>query len=201
MTPSAAPAWSTSRWFNTLEPLTLDALRGRVVMLHAFQMLCPGCVSHGIPQAQRVASQFADSPVIVVGLHTVFEHHDVMGPLALEVFLHEYRVRFPVAVDHPGPAGDPRPLTMRAYGMRGTPTVALIDAAGRLRQQVFGAYDDLQLGRDLGILVAEALAARRRPSGTGRSRPVGAPDGDDAGGACVDEPTMRFTEPDDEPSS
>ena len=25
MTPSAAPAWSTSRWFNTLEPLTLDA--------------------------------------------------------------------------------------------------------------------------------------------------------------------------------
>jgi hypothetical protein len=124
-------------------------------------------VTHGIPQAQRVANQFADSPVTVVGLHTVFEHHDVMGPDALEVFLHEYRVRFPVAVDHPGPAGEQLPLTMRAYGMRGTPTVVLIDAVGRVRQQVFGAYDDLQLGRDLGVLMAEVLAARPRPSETG----------------------------------
>lgn len=175
MTPSAAPAWSTSRWFNTPEPLTLEALRGRVVMLHAFQMLCPGCVSHGIPQAQRVASQFGDAPVTVVGLHTVFEHHDVMGPDALAVFLHEYRVRFPVAVDLPGAAGDPLPVTMRAYGMRGTPTVVLIDAVGRVRQQVFGAYDDLQLGRDLGVLVAEVLAARRHPVGTDRSQPATLP--------------------------
>lgn len=157
----AAPAWSTSRWFNTPEELTLDALRGRVVMLHAFQMLCPGCVSHGIPQAQRVASQFADAPVTVVGLHTVFEHHDVMGPAALEVFLHEYRVRFPVAVDQGGEGGDPMPLTMRAYGMRGTPTVIVIDAAGRIRRHVFGTYDDLQLGRDLGALITEAEAGRR----------------------------------------
>lgn len=82
MTPPDAPAWSTERWFNTDAPLTLDALRGRVVMLYAFQMLCPGCVSHGIPQAQRVAREFADAPVTVVGLHTVFEHHAVMGPEA-----------------------------------------------------------------------------------------------------------------------
>ncbi len=154
MTPPAAPAWSTTRWFNTPQPLTLEALRGRVVMLHAFQMLCPGCVSHGIPQAQRVASQFADAPLTVVGLHTVFEHHDVMGPAALEVFLHEYRVRFPVAVDQPGAPGDPLPLTMRAYEMRGTPSVILLDGRGRVRQHVFGAYDDLRLGRDLGTLLA-----------------------------------------------
>ncbi|MEQ1761379.1 MAG: redoxin family protein [Vicinamibacterales bacterium] len=196
MTPSAAPAWSTLRWFNTPEPLTLDALRGRVVMLHAFQMLCPGCVSHGIPQAQRVASQFGDAPVTVVGLHTVFEHHDVMGSDALAVFLHEYRVRFPVAVDHPGPAGDPLPVTMRAYGMRGTPTVVLVDAVGRVRQQVFGAYDELQLGRDLGVLMAEVPAARRRLFGTDRSQPVSAPDGHETGGASEeDEPTLRFSVP------
>ena len=160
----AAPAWSTDRWFNTAVPLTLDALRGRVVTLHAFQMLCPGCVSQGIPQAQRVARQFADAPVTVVGLHTVFEHHDVMGPEALAVFLHEYRVTFPVAVDRPGLSGDTTPQTMRAYRMRGTPTVVLIDALGRIRHHVFGAYDDLQLGRDLGTLVAEATLDSVRPS-------------------------------------
>ncbi|MEQ1758511.1 MAG: redoxin domain-containing protein [Vicinamibacterales bacterium] len=166
MTAPAAPAWSTDRWFNSAVPLTLDALRGRVVMLHAFQMLCPGCVSHGIPQAQRVARQFADAPVTVVGLHTVFEHHDVMRPEALEVFLHEYRVTFPVAVDRPGLSDDATPQTMRAYRMRGTPTVVLIDAVGRLRQQVFGVHDDLQLGRDLGALIAEATLSVDRSVGT-----------------------------------
>jgi thiol-disulfide isomerase/thioredoxin len=169
MTPPAAPAWSTVRWFNTQQPLTLDALRGRVVMLHAFQMLCPGCVSHGIPQAQRVAAQFADAPLTVVGLHTVFEHHDVMGPAALEVFLHEYRVRFPVAVDQPGPVGDPLPTTMRAYAMRGTPSVVLIDARGRLRQHCFGAYDDLRLGWDLAGLVREAEADGANDPASARS--------------------------------
>lgn len=87
-----------------------------------------------------------------------------MGPAALEVFLHEYRVHFPVAVDQSGMPGDPLPLTMRAYGMRGTPTVILIDARGRLRQHVFGAYDDLRLGRDLGALRAEMETARQPPS-------------------------------------
>jgi hypothetical protein len=29
---------------------TASALRGRPVLLHALQMLCPGCVAHGTPQ-------------------------------------------------------------------------------------------------------------------------------------------------------
>lgn len=51
---------------------------------------------------------------------------------------------------------------MRAYAMQGTPTTVLIDAQGRLRQQVFGTYDDLRLGADLGALLGEA---ERRPAG------------------------------------
>jgi hypothetical protein len=94
-TPALAPSWRTTEWLNTPEPLTLEQLRGRVVLLHAFQMLCPGCVSRGIPQAQRVAELFAGAPLVVVGLHTVFEHHDGMKVESLRAFLHEYRVRFP----------------------------------------------------------------------------------------------------------
>ena len=50
-----APEWRTTTWLNSPEPLSLVRLRGRVVLLHAFQMLCPGYVARGIPQAQRVA--------------------------------------------------------------------------------------------------------------------------------------------------
>ena len=155
-TTALAPTWMTTEWLNTPEPLSLEGLRGRVVLLHAFQMLCPGCVSRGIPQAQRVAELFAGAPLVVVGLHTVFEHHEAMKVESLRAFLHEYRVRFPVGVDAPDPGGECIPQTMRAYGMRGTPTTILIDARGRLRRQVFGTHDDLLLGAELQTLLLEA---------------------------------------------
>jgi AhpC/TSA family len=155
MNPHPAPNWQTTTWLNTSEPLTLEGLRGRVVPVHAFQMLCPGCVSRGLPQAMRAAEVFAKTGLAVVGMHTVFEHHEAMSLPSLRAFLHEYQVRIPVGVDAPGPDGDPIPRTMRAYGMRGTPTTTLIDAQGRLRQQVFGVHDDLLLGAEIARLLAE----------------------------------------------
>ena len=50
----AAPELQTGDWLNTDEPVALGALRGKVVLIEAFRMLCPGCVSHGLPQAMRV---------------------------------------------------------------------------------------------------------------------------------------------------
>lgn len=153
-----APTWTTTEWLNTPQPITLESLRGRVVLLHAFQMLCPGCVSRGVPQAQRVHELFAGAPLAVIGLHTVFEHHDAMKVDSLRAFLQEYRVRFPVGVDAPDPNGRSIPQTMNAYSMQGTPTTVLIDAQGRRRGQYFGVHDDLLLGAELQTLLLEAIA-------------------------------------------
>jgi len=150
-----APAWKTTLWLNTPEPLDLEGLRGRVIVVHAFQMLCPGCVSRGLPQAQRVAEAFRDAPLTVVGLHTVFEHHEAMQEASLRAFLHEYRIRFPVGIDAPGENGERIPQTMNAYGMRGTPTTLLIDAEGYLRDHQFGVHEDLVLGASIQRLLAE----------------------------------------------
>jgi peroxiredoxin len=149
-----APELAVSRWFNTPAPITLAALRGRVVLLHAFQMLCPGCVAHGTPQAQRAHTLFRNSDLSVIGLHTVFEHHAAMTPVALEAFIHEYRLTFPIGVDQPGESG-PIPVTMARYGMRGTPTAILIGRDGRIRHHGFGQEDDMALGAIIGTLLAE----------------------------------------------
>lgn len=149
-----APPIIASEWLNTSAPLTLESLRGRVVVVECFQMLCPGCVSHGLPQAQRIAQTFRPEDVAVIGLHTVFEHHDAMTPVALRAFLHEYRIRFPVAVDQKG-AGGPLPVTMETYALQGTPTLLLIDRAGRLRARHFGSVPDLALGAEIMSLVQE----------------------------------------------
>ena len=159
MTTPLAPELSVLRWFNTPAPITLAGLRGRVVMLHAFQMLCPGCVAHGTPQAQRAHSLFRNTDLAVVGLHTVFEHHAAMTPVSLEAFIHEYRLTFPIGVDPPG-AGEPLPVTMRRYEMRGTPTTILIGRDGTIRHHGFGQEDDMALGAILGALIAEAAPAQ-----------------------------------------
>lgn len=149
-----APPWHVTQWFNSA-PLALSDLRGKVVLLHAFQMLCPACAAQALPQMLRIHHSFAAEPLAVIGLHTVFEHHEVQTPQALAAFLHEYRYDFPVGVDA-HTEGDPLPLTMRAYAMQGTPTLLLIDAEGHLREQHFGAVEDLVLGVALGQLLAEA---------------------------------------------
>ncbi|MDR7276906.1 peroxiredoxin family protein [Catenuloplanes atrovinosus] len=157
----SAPAWSTTRWFNS-DPLTLGALRGHVVVLEAFQMLCPGCVSQGLPQASRLARVFGDD-IRVIGLHSVFEHHAAMTPVSLEAFLHEYKISFPVGVDaHDG--DDPTPVTFARYGMRGTPTTVLIDRDGAVRAHHFGAVDDLALGAAVARLVAAAPTPAPAPA-------------------------------------
>ena len=150
-----APELQVSQWLNTLRSITLAELRGRVVVLHAFQMLCPGCVSHGLPQAAAIHETFPAADVAVIGIHSVFEHHSAMTPVALEAFLYEYRIRFPVAVDRPSTTGN-IPHTMEAFNMRGTPTLILLDRQGRIRLNHFGRMDDLRVGATIGQLVSEA---------------------------------------------
>ncbi len=108
-----------------------------------------------------MAELFADKPLAVIGLHTVFEHHDAMGLPSLRAFVHEYRIRYPVGVDMPSHDGQSIPRTMLAYGMQGTPTTVLIDAQSRRRLQVFGVHDDLLLGAEIAMLLGEINGAAR----------------------------------------
>lgn len=167
-----APELAVSEWFNTAAPLTLAALRGRVVFLHAFQVLCPGCVAAAIPQVQRIERTFAGTDLQVIGLHTVFEHHAAMPPLTLKAFLREYRLTSPVGVD----AADGTsaiPVTMRRFAWRGTPSSVLIGRDGRILHRTFGVDEDIVVG----ARIASALSTNAPDLG----HPAA-----DASGRCVD---------------
>jgi len=149
----ARDGWAVSRWFNAQEPPTLPALAGKVVVLHAFQMLCRGCVLHGTPQAQKVANLFPPDRLAVIGLHTVFEHHDAMTPVSLKAFIHENRIGFPVGVDEASAGTYPIPATMAHYRLQGTPSLLLFDREGQLRKHAFGQIDDMALGAEIAALL------------------------------------------------
>lgn len=147
-----APELDVAEWIGA--PHTLEELRGTVVLIEAFQMLCAGCVRYGLPQAQKVHRAFPK--VTVLGLHSVFEHHDAMGVDALKVFLSEFRITFPVAVDRQD--GGLLPVTMRKYGLEGTPSTLIIDQDGGLTFSHLGQLDDLVLGGLLGEVLGRGAA-------------------------------------------
>ena len=153
-----APELLVQTWFNTDRPLLLSGLRGRVVVIAAFQVLCPQSIGSGVPQAQRIFDTFEPKDVVVIGLHATFEHHDAFSTAMLKAFIHEYRLKFPIALDQPNQAS-PIPHTMERYKMRGTPSLVLIDRKGLVRKHAFGPVDDLRIGAEIGALIQEAHTA------------------------------------------
>ena len=94
---TSPPAWSVSHWINS-EPLTLDELRGRAVLVRWFMdPRCPYC-SASAPALVDFHERYADRGLAVVG----FYHHKGTAPLVpAEVAGHveHYGFDFPVAID------------------------------------------------------------------------------------------------------
>src|SRR5690606_17868082 len=109
-----------SEWINS-PPVRFDHSNVQLNLIMVFQMLCPACVLHSIPQVKKAQQVFSRNGVQFIGLHSVFEHHNSMTSEHLRVFLHEFGVDFPVAVD--ARKDNARiPITMERYQFRGTPT-------------------------------------------------------------------------------
>ena len=149
-----APPLHAATWLNTPQPATLESLRGRVVLLHAFQMRCPGCHELATPQAQRAHEIFSRDSVAVLGLHCVFENHEAQSPELLARYVREQRLTFPIAIDAHAD-GDSMPLSMKVLNLDGTPTLLLLDRRGRIRMKRLGHVPDLELGAAIGALLAE----------------------------------------------
>lgn len=147
-----------TNWLNTEGDYELSP--GKVVAIHAFQMLCPGCLLHGIPQSQRLHASFDEEHISVIGLHTVFEHHEAMAEVSLKAFLQEFRVQFPVGID--APSGKSIPKTMQKFQLQGTPSWLIFDRKGELKLNVFGQIDDLLLGAEVARLVLEGMPSGMR---------------------------------------
>jgi peroxiredoxin len=144
----------TSQWFNTDKPLGFEDFRGRVTVVCVFQVLCPSCVSHAIPQAKRVRELFAEEDVAVIGLHTIFKRHDEQPPEVIERFIKEQNITFPVALDE-HQDGERLGETMKSHEFRGTPTMLLLDRDGNLRKKGFGSDGDMQLGAEIMALLRD----------------------------------------------
>jgi thiol-disulfide isomerase/thioredoxin len=158
--PQPAPEWKVSEWLNR-DPGTLAGLRGKTVLIHFFQLWCPGCNEFSIPLFKSWEEQFGTrDDVAIVSIHTVFEGHDVQTPAALRAFVAEKGITYPVGLDAYPTPGAPVPVTMERFDTGGTPHVVIVDRDGLLRFSHFGRFDPEPVERFITRLLEERRDAK-----------------------------------------
>jgi thiol-disulfide isomerase/thioredoxin len=115
-------------WLNS-QPLTPEALRGKVVVVDFWTYTCINW-QRSEPNVRAWAEKYKDQGLVVIGVHTPefeFEKNvDNIRP-ALKMF----RIAYPVAVDS-------NYAIWQAFGNHYWPAVYVVDANGKIRHHQFG---------------------------------------------------------------
>ena len=69
------PNFAVSEWVQGA-PTNFDKEEDHIVILEVFQVNCPGCFMHALPEAISIYNKFKDEGVRVIGLATAFEDFD-----------------------------------------------------------------------------------------------------------------------------
>jgi cytochrome c biogenesis protein CcdA/thiol-disulfide isomerase/thioredoxin len=156
----AAPDFTgTQRWFNS-EPLSMKALRGRVVLVDFWTYTCINCL-RTLPYLEAWDKRYRSQGLTIVGVHAPefsFEHDagNVQRAIAGN------HIKYPVVQDNDL-------ATWNAYGNQYWPAEYLIDADGQVRETHFGEGDYDKSESAIRSLLAERgaklTAARAHPKG------------------------------------
>lgn len=71
-----APNFATSEWVQGI-PTNFDQEKDHIVLLEVFQVNCPGCFMHAIPEAIQIYQKYSNEGVRVIGLATAFEDFEL----------------------------------------------------------------------------------------------------------------------------
>ena len=150
-------------WFNTDQPLSLQGLRGRVVLLDFWTSCCINCM-HILPDLRYLENKYPDT-LAVLGIHSPkFENE--RDPDQLQKAINRLHIRHPVA-------NDTEFQLWRTYGIKAWPSVILIDPEGYVVGVLRGEgrrkqLDDLiasqvEAAESKGTLVRKPLAVAPKP--------------------------------------
>jgi thiol-disulfide isomerase/thioredoxin len=128
---SAPDFTGADRWFNSA-PLSMDKLRGKVVLVEFWTRECINCI-HVLPHTKALYDRYASKGLVVVGVHTP-EYDEERDPALLRQAIDRDQITWPVAVDN-----DYR--IWNAYGNHYWPAIYLIDQRGQVVYSHVGEGD------------------------------------------------------------
>jgi thiol-disulfide isomerase/thioredoxin len=109
-------------WLNVPEPLTMQALRGKVVLLDFWTYGCINCI-HMIPVLEQLEEKYPDE-LVIIGVHSA-KFANESETESLRQIVQRYELAHPVI-------NDSNFVVWRSYGARAWPTFALIDPRGNV---------------------------------------------------------------------
>jgi thiol-disulfide isomerase/thioredoxin len=121
--PVPVPEFSgIDKWLNS-PPLTMQQLRGKVVLVDFWTYTCINCV-RTLPYVKSWYDKYKDQGLVVVGVHTP-EYPFERSTANVATALKRFDIRYPVAQDN-------RYATWTAYDNQYWPALYLIDKRGRI---------------------------------------------------------------------
>src|SRR3989441_3303585 len=118
-----APELNGARgWLNTDRPLTLSALKGKVVLLDFWTYGCINCM-HIIPDLKKLEARYPNE-LVVIGVHSAKFDNEKETDNIREA-IKRYEIEHPVINDRDF-------LVWRSYGVRAWPSLMLINPQGRV---------------------------------------------------------------------
>lgn len=118
-----APEFPTGlEWLNIAQPLSLEGLRGKVVLLDFWTYGCINCI-HNIPHLQQLAREFSNE-LVIIGVHSAKFANEGETENLRKIIL-RYELEHPVVNDKDF-------LVWSLWGPRAWPTLVLVDPAGNI---------------------------------------------------------------------
>lgn len=94
---TAARGWDQLTWLNS-PPLSIEGLRGKVVLVRFWTDTCPFCAASA-PSIQKVHADYADEGLVVIGMYHPKPRGTVRELAAIESRAEQLGIEFPIAVD------------------------------------------------------------------------------------------------------
>ncbi len=137
-------------WLNS-QPLTVDGLRGKVVLINFWTYTCINWLRQ-LPYVRAWAEKYQDRGLIVIGVHTPeFEFEKNIDNVRRA--LTEMRIDYPIAVDNDY-------AVWHAFGNHYWPALYFVDRQGRIRHHQFGEGNYERSERVIQQLLLESGADR-----------------------------------------
>lgn len=152
-----------SRWLNS-PPLTIEALRGKVVLVDMWTYSCINCI-RTFPALKALYERYHSAGLEIVGVHSP-EFNFEKNPANVQAAIAQYKLPWPVAMDNDM-------ATWRAYRNRYWPHVYVIDARGVIRFDQIGEGGHDQIQDRVRALLTQAHAVLPPPVNLDESGPSG----------------------------